>query len=198
MALRDPLFLATYHPVTSGVSDAQAEVSALVAALEAIPEATVILTMPNADPDHQVIVDVLRDAANRHPGRWLFSESLGQVNYWSVMALATAVVGNSSSGILEAPSFPVATINIGPRQDGRIFAASVVQCQPSESSVYGALQHVLSEEFRESLATVKNPLGFSGAAEKIASILGKLTFGSLRSKVFYDHAPTQMEADRVS
>jgi UDP-hydrolysing UDP-N-acetyl-D-glucosamine 2-epimerase len=198
IALRDPLFLATYHPVTSGVSDAQTEVSALVAALEAIPEATVILTMPNADPDHQVIVDALRDAANRHPGRWLFSESLGQVNYWSVMALATAVVGNSSSGILEAPSFPVATINIGPRQDGRIFAASVVQCQPSGASVYGALQHVMSEEFRESLATVKNPLGVSGAAGKITSILGNLTFDSLRSKVFYDHAPTQMEADRVS
>jgi UDP-hydrolysing UDP-N-acetyl-D-glucosamine 2-epimerase len=198
IALRDPLFLATYHPVTSGVSDAQTEVSALVAALEAIPEATVILTMPNADPDHQVIVDALRDAANRHSGRWLFSESLGQVNYWSVMALATAVVGNSSSGILEAPSFPVATINIGPRQDGRIFAASVVQCQPSGASVYGALQHVMSEEFRESLATVKNPLGVSGAAGKITSILGNLTFDSLRSKVFYDHAPTQMEADRVS
>ena len=186
ITLRDPLFLATYHPVTSGVSDAMVEVSALVVALEARPDATVIVTMPNADPDHKVIADVLREAANRHAGRWIFSESLGQLNYWSVMALATAVVGNSSSGILEAPSFPTATVNIGPRQDGRIFAQSVASCEPSESSILGALQRVLSAGFRESLALVTNPLGGPGAAKRILAILDNLSAGTLKNKLFHD------------
>jgi UDP-hydrolysing UDP-N-acetyl-D-glucosamine 2-epimerase len=186
IVLSDPVFLVTYHPVTSGDSDALAEVSALAAALEAIPEATVIVTMPNADPDHQVIGDALREVAQRHPERWLFCESLGQLNYWSVMALATAVVGNSSSGILEAPSFPTATVNIGRRQDGRIFAASVVSCEPSEASILRALQQSMSTEFRESLGSVTNPLGGPGAATQILAIIENLSPDTLKGKLFHD------------
>ena len=196
--LRDPLFLVTYHPVTSGESDALAEVSELVAALEGIPEAAVIITMPNADPDHQVIVDVLRSAVGRHPERWLFSESLGRVNYWSVMALATAVVGNSSSGILEAPSFQTATINIGPRQEGRIFAQSVVSCGATEVSISSALQLVMAEDFRAALRAVENPLGGPGAAKSILGVLENLSPGNLEGKVFYDQPGSQAKADRVS
>ena len=198
MALRDPLFLATYHPVTSGASDAQTEVSALVAALAAIPEATVILTMPNADPDHQVIVDVLRSAASHHPERWLFSESLGQLNYWSAMALATAVVGNSSSGILEAPSLQTATVNIGPRQDGRIHSPSVLSCSATEASISSALQRVMAEEFRAALRAVENPLGEPGAAKRILGVLENFSPGNLKGKVFYDQPGSQAKADRVS
>jgi UDP-hydrolysing UDP-N-acetyl-D-glucosamine 2-epimerase len=198
LKLRDPLFLVTYHPVTSGQSDALAEVSELVAALEGIPEAAVVITTPNADPDHQVIVDVLRGAANRHSGRWLFSESLGQINYWSVMALATAVVGNSSSGILEAPSFPTATINIGPRQDGRIFAESVVSCSATEASISSALQRVMAQEFRDALRAVTNPLGGLGAAKRIFGVLENLSPSNLEGKVFYDQPGSQAKVDRVS
>jgi UDP-N-acetylglucosamine 2-epimerase len=190
--------LVTYHPVTSGDSDAFSEVSELIAALEAIPEATVIVTMPNADPDHHVIVDVLREAASRHPGQWLFSESLGQTNYWSVMALATAVVGNSSSGILEAPSFPTPTVNIGPRQDGRIFASSVVSCHPNQASISGALQTVMSDSFRESLGVVTNPLGQAGAAQRILAVIENLSRGTLEAKVFYDQPSPSAKADRAS
>lgn len=198
IALRDPLFLATYHPVTSGESDALAEVSELVAALEEIPEAAVIITMPNADPDHQVIVDVLRSAVSRHPERWVFSESLGQLNYWSVMALATAVVGNSSSGILEAPSLQTATVNIGPRQDGRIHSPSVVSCSATEASISVALQRVMAEEFRDALGGVTNPLGGPGAAKRILGVLENLSPGNLKHKVFYDQPVSQAKADRVS
>jgi UDP-N-acetylglucosamine 2-epimerase len=158
----------------------------LVAALEAITEATVIVTMPNADPDHHVIVDALREAASRHPGQWLFSESLGQTNYWSVMALATAVVGNSSSGILEAPSFPTPTVNIGPRQDGRIFAASVVSCEPTEASILRAIQQSMSTEFTECLGSVTTPLGGPGAATRILAIIENLSPDTLKGKLFHD------------
>jgi UDP-N-acetylglucosamine 2-epimerase (non-hydrolysing) len=198
MALRDPLFLVTYHPVTSGQSDALSEVSALVAALEGIPEAAVIITMPNADPDHQVIVDVLRSGVSRHPERWVFSESLGQVNYWSAMALATAVVGNSSSGILEAPSLQTATINVGPRQDGRIFAHSVLPCSATEASISTALKRVMAEEFRAALHAVENPLGGPGAAQRILGVLENLSPSNLKGKVFYDQPGSQAKADRVS
>ncbi len=198
ITLRDPLFLVTYHPVTSGESDALAEVAELVAALEGIPEAMVIITMPNADPDHQVIVDVFRSAVSRHPERWLFSQSLGRVNYWSVMALATAVVGNSSSGILEAPSLQTATVNIGPRQDGRIFAYSVVSCSATEASISSSLQRVMAQEFRAALRAVENPLGGPGAAKRILGVLENLSPGNLRGKVFYDQPGSQAEADRVS
>lgn len=198
IALRDPLFLVTYHPVTSGESDALAEVSALVLALEGLTDPTVIVTMPNADPDHDVIVDALRSAVGRHPERWLFSESLGQVNYWSVMALATAVVGNSSSGILETPSFQTATINIGPRQDGRIFAQSVVSCGATEASISTALQRVMADEFRDALGGATNPLGGPGAARRILGVLENLSPGILKGKIFYDQPGLQAKADRVS
>ena len=198
LALRDPLLLVTYHPVTSGESDALAEVSALVGALEARAEATVIVTMPNADPDHQVIVDSLQNAVNRHPERWLYCESLGQENYWSVMALATAVVGNSSSGILEAPSFHTATVNVGSRQDGRIFAHSVVPCSATEASISAALQLVMGEGFREALRAVENPLGGPGAAKRILGVLENLSSSNLKGKVFYDQPGSQAKANRVS
>jgi UDP-hydrolysing UDP-N-acetyl-D-glucosamine 2-epimerase len=198
IALRDPLLLVTYHPVTSGLSDALAEVSALVASLEEIPEATVVVTMPNADPDHHVIDDVLREATSRHPGQWLFSESLGQTNYWSVMALATAVIGNSSSGILEAPSFATPTVNIGPRQDGRIFAPSVVLCEPTQASISLALQQVTSKEFADSLGAVTNPLGGPGAAKRILSVIANVGPGSLKAKVFFDQPVSEAKAERVS
>ena len=198
IALSDPVFLVTYHPVTNGVSDALNEVTALVAALEAISEATVIVTMPNADPDHLVIIDVLRGAAERNPGRWLFSESLGQENYWSVMALASAVVGNSSSGILEAPSLKAATVNIGPRQEGRILSQSVVSCGATEASISDALQRAMAEEFRASLDAVTNPLGGAGAAKRILGVLENLSPGNLKSKVFYDQPGSQAKAERVN
>lgn len=198
ISLSDPLFLVTYHPVTSGERDVVAEVSALIGALETSTEGTVIVTMPNADPDHQVIVDLLRNAVSRHPERWFFFESLGQVNYWSLMAFATAVVGNSSSGILEAPSFQTATVNVGPRQDGRIFAHSVVPCLATEASISAALQRVMSEEFRDTLGTVSNPLGGPGAAKKILGVLENLSPGSLGSKVFCDLPGSLAKAYRVS
>ncbi len=186
ISLKEPVLLVTYHPVTHGESNPTGEVGELIAALEAVPEATVISTMPNADPGHDVISDSWVAAAARHQGRWLYSPSLGQVNYWSVMALSAAVVGNSSSGILEAPSFSTPTINIGPRQDGRIMSASVVNCIPKRDRIEMALQKVLSKEFQHSVATVANPLGGPGAAEKIHSLLENFHESNRGDKVFYD------------
>lgn len=184
--LYDPVFLVTYHPVTRGTSDPVAEISALVAALEEFPQSTVIVTMPNADPDHHLIAPVLRDSVQRHSDRWVFVNSLGAENYLSLIALASAVVGNSSSGVLEAPSLQTATINIGSRQEGRILASSVVSCIPTKSSILGAIQEALSPVFRETLLTVTNPLGGPGAAKRILQVIENISATSAPTKVFYD------------
>jgi UDP-hydrolysing UDP-N-acetyl-D-glucosamine 2-epimerase len=191
LTLNEQLFLVTYHPVTSGRSDALGETLQLIEALEAFPDATVVLTMPNGDPDHQVISSALLDAVSRHEGGWIFSESLGHVRYWSLMALATAVVGNSSSGILEAPSFRTPTVNIGARQQGRIMAASVIACAPDAAGITVALELALSQEFQQSLGGGVNPLGGPGASEKVFSLLGNLEGASLGGKVFYDVNPEE-------
>jgi UDP-hydrolysing UDP-N-acetyl-D-glucosamine 2-epimerase len=191
--LNQPLFLVTYHPVTSGVSGAAEEAEQLIAALEEFPDATVVITLPNADPEHQIISSALADAAARHPERWLFWKSLGQANYWSLMALATAVVGNSSSGILEAPSFPTPTVNIGPRQRGRIAARSVVSCAPRTAEISRALVQVMDQEFIDSLEGIASPFGAEGASSLVFSLLSKLEGITVKGKIFYDLTPEEKE-----
>ena len=187
--LKEVLFLVTYHPVTSGLSDAIREIQQLIAALERFPDATVVVTMPSADPDYQKIASALMDAASRHPGTWLFTHSLGQVKYWSLMRLATAIVGNSSSGILEAPSFATPTVNIGPRQTGRIMARSVVSCAPDGAQIFAAINKVIERDFRQSLQDVSNPMGRPGASERIFLLIPLLQTARLRAKVFFDLKP---------
>jgi len=187
--LIDPLFLVTYHPVTSGENNPLVEVEELIAALEAYSEATVIFSMPNGDPNHQIISAALMEAVDRHQPQWLFRETLGQVNYWSLMAIAAAVVGNSSSGILEAPSFPSPTVNIGPRQSGRIRADSVIESSPDRESISMALQKVMSADFRRRTEKTVNPLGGPGATQRIFSLLSEVKGASLGPKSFYDLGP---------
>lgn len=186
LKLEEPLFLVTYHPVTSGVSNATEEVRNLVKALEDFPAATVVATMPNGDPEHHLIAAALLESVERHKGRWIFSQSLGQARYWSLMGRATAVVGNSSSGVIEAPTLKTATVNIGPRQRGRIMAPSVVSCAPDSASIVAALQQVMGEEFQKSLVDAVNPLGGPGASKRVFALLQKLERATLKGKVFHD------------
>jgi UDP-hydrolysing UDP-N-acetyl-D-glucosamine 2-epimerase len=186
LKLEEPLFLVTYHPVTSGVSNATEEVRNLVTALEDFPAATVVATMPNGDPEHHLIAAALLEAVERHKGRWIFSQSLGQARYWSLMGRATAVVGNSSSGVIEAPTLKTATVNIGPRQRGRIMAPSVVSCAPDSASIVAALRQVMGEEFQKSLVDAVNPLGGPGASKRVFALLQKLERATLKGKVFHD------------
>lgn len=186
LEMKDPVLLVTYHPVTTGQGDAQREALELISALEGIDKATIILTMPNADPGHQFISEIFRAAAKRNAPGWVFRESLGRVRYWSAMSTAAAVVGNSSSGLLEAPSIPVATVNIGPRQSGRIVADSVITCEPTKDSIIQALEIALSGPFQLELRNVENPLGGSGAAKRIFGVMESLSETNLERKIFYD------------
>jgi GDP/UDP-N,N'-diacetylbacillosamine 2-epimerase (hydrolysing) len=189
LALDSEVFLVTYHPVTAGAHDSRAEVDSLIAALDSFPAATVIFTMPGADPDHQIVLERITEAVATRSPRWHFFRSLGQQKYLSLLALASAVVGNSSSGILEAPTVRTPTVNIGSRQAGRLMAHSVIQAEPTTVSVIGALNRAISPEFQSILADVLNPYGTGGAVDKIMGVLEETDFSSLGPKIYYDEAP---------
>ncbi|MDA8900962.1 UDP-N-acetylglucosamine 2-epimerase [Pontimonas sp.] len=176
--LGDPLLLVTYHPVTAAQHDTEAEIQSLFAALAEVPEATVIFTLPNADPEHSVIVEALQKVVLAKEKWYLFS-SLGSRKYLSLLSHASAVVGNSSSGLMEAPALGVPTVNIGPRQDGRLEARSVLSCGTSETEISAKIKQACSISFRQSLEGMKNPYGQAGATNMVLALLESTDFGSL-------------------
>lgn len=183
--IRDPLFLATYHPVTAAPHNTKSEIASLIAALETFPEATVVFTLPNADPDHQIIAMALEQAVLRRD-RWHLFSSLGARNYLSLLSEAALVVGNSSSGLLEAPSFEVPTVNIGPRQDGRLMAQSVLTCGVGQKEITENIALATSREFADSIRGIESPYGKPGAAARIVALLESIAFDNLVQAVRHD------------
>jgi GDP/UDP-N,N'-diacetylbacillosamine 2-epimerase (hydrolysing) len=186
LKLRDTILLVTYHPVTAGGHDSGAELSEIMVALESFPDASVIFTMPNADPDHQFIRELIERAVEDHGPPWHAFVSLGQRRYLSLASLATAVIGNSSSGLMEVPSLKTATVNVGERQEGRLVAESVITAAPERGDVSVAITRAMSPEFRSSLDTVVSPYGLPGASEKILGIIKDTDFRSFVAKQFFD------------
>lgn len=182
--LRQPYFLVTYHPVTAGDEDPERSFKALLDALESFPEYQLIITYPNADNGGRVIIPLLRKYAESQPHRVLAIESLGFKHYLSAVSYAAAVVGNSSSGILEVPAFSVPTVNIGIRQQGRLAAASVLHCSAESLAIQETLREALSPVFSERVRTAKHPYGDGNAAGTIAKILTDFHFE--KPKRFYD------------
>lgn len=178
--------LITYHPETLDPGKAGEQVAVLLTALDRLPDTHLIFTMPNADTGHRIIVDKIQAFVLSRENRSILIPSMGQLNYLSTMKLVDAVVGNSSSGIIEAPSFRIGTINIGKRQDGRLRAGSVIDCEPTEAAIAKAFTKLYSPAFQKKLKTVENPYGTGGATEKIISVLKKTNFTNLIFKRFHD------------
>lgn len=183
-SLKLPFFLVTYHPVTLQGEDPVASFNALLEALDTFPEHKIILTYPNADNGGRAIIPLLQVYAQRQPERVLAIPSLGFQRYLSVVPLASAVVGNSSSGIIEVPAFGVPTVNIGVRQKGRLAASSVLDCEPTAADIKRALDEALSTQFAASCKTTINPYGQGNASEAIISVLEN--FDGTSNKSFYD------------
>lgn len=182
--LRLPYLLVTYHPVTAEEENPEQSFMALLGALDAFPEHQIILTYPNADNGGRAIIPLLEAYAQRHPERVLAIPSLGFRRYLSAVSMASAVVGNSSSGIIEVPAFGVPTVNIGVRQRGRLAAGSVLHCEPDAEAIERVLRLALSEEFSDSSKSTVNPYGQGNAAEAIVSVLEN--FDGTFNKTFYD------------
>lgn len=185
ISLGNPLLLVTYHPVTAASHDTRKESQALISALSSFPEATVVFTAPNADPEHQLIFRAIEEAA-RINEKWHFFTSLGSGRYLSLLSHSSAVIGNSSSGLLEAPSLGIPTVNIGPRQEGRLKAESVLSCGNSQYEIEQTICRALSTEFLDSLEGTSSPYGEAGASDRILALLEAIDFDTLGHKQYYD------------
>ncbi|MCT8875091.1 UDP-N-acetylglucosamine 2-epimerase [Shewanella xiamenensis] len=182
--LNHPYFLVTYHPVTLADEPAIETFNALLTSLEQFPQHNVIITYPNADNGSREIISLIQDYARQSKGKVLAIVSLGQVRYLSCVKYATAVIGNSSSGIIEVPSFNVPTVNIGTRQQGRLAAQSVIHCQPDSLSITTAINKAILLLPQLQLTPVANPYGQGQASQFIVKLL---TTTSLKpTKSFYD------------
>lgn len=177
--------LITFHPVTLESATAAKQMEELLAALEALPDTNLIFTMPNADADGRLLIKMVEQFVAQHANARAYS-SLGQLRYLSCLAHVDGVIGNSSSGLLEAPSFRKGTINVGDRQRGRTQAASVINCQPDRRSIAAALDKLYSQSFQASLRQVSNPYGEGGASEKVVSALKNQDLNHIVKKVFHD------------
>jgi GDP/UDP-N,N'-diacetylbacillosamine 2-epimerase (hydrolysing) len=145
----------------------------------------VIFTKANADSGGRAINRLIDEYAEKRPDHSLAVDSLGAQRYLSALQYATAVIGNSSSGIMEAPSFNIPTINIGDRQKGRVKAQSVMDCQPSVRSIASCIRRALSPGFRRGLKSVKNPYEQPGTAAAIVKTISLFRHAELIKKSFY-------------
>ena len=181
--------LVTFHPATLEHDTAADQMAELLAALETLQETHLIFTMPNADTDGRVLFGQIAAFVSRYPRTAKAFTSLGQRRYLSTVAQVDAVVGNSSSGLVEAPSFRIGTINIGDRQRGRLKAASVIDCGPVRNAIISALNQLYSTAFQQRLVTVVNPYGTGGASDAIVATLEAMPLDGLLKKRFYDVFP---------
>ncbi|UPJ29886.1 MULTISPECIES: UDP-N-acetylglucosamine 2-epimerase [unclassified Bradyrhizobium] len=181
--------LVTLHPTTAQPEADAANVTALLGALAYIEDRSFIFTGVNADPGYRAIDDAIRRFVAARPDRAHLFTSLGSERYWSALRLADAVVGNSSSGILEAPAVGVPTINIGDRQKGRLRAASIIDCPANSHLILASLRRIFEGRFQPDPAHVP-PYGRGGASEAIAATLRKIELKRAFPKYFHDLAAT--------
>ncbi len=179
-----PYFLATYHPATSADENPVAAFSAMLSAIDRFPDHQVILTYPNADNGGRKIIPILEAYAAQQPKRVLAIPSLGFRRYQSALRGAKVMIGNSSSGIIEAPAFHVPTVNIGSRQTGRLAARSVVQAGIDVDSIHEAIEKAVSPAFLEGCKGAVNPYGQGNASDQIVRVLEQGR--NLASNKFYD------------
>ena len=183
--LERPFGLVTYHPETAAdAGDPAAQTAALCQALEAVEGVFWVLTGSNADAGGQVCTAMLRDFAAAHPGRAGFVQSLGLKRYLSAMQYAAVVAGNSSSGVVETPTFGVPAVNIGRRQAGRIICQNVLCCPANAADIEVALRKALTPDFAAQARQTVSPYDGGPTAEKLVGIL--LNFDFSRPKTFYD------------
>ncbi len=178
-------FLVTFHPVTLELESAVEQFHNLLSVLSERDDTLLIFTKANADVEGRRINQMIDDYVAKNPEKAVGFASLGTLRYLSLMQYVDAVVGNSSSGIIEAPSFERGSINIGDRQEGRIKASSVIDCEPTIVSLKQAFSKLFSPEFQASLKGVKNPYGQGGTATKIKHTLKTFPLADILKKRFY-------------
>jgi GDP/UDP-N,N'-diacetylbacillosamine 2-epimerase (hydrolysing) len=177
--------LITFHPVTLEEETSQVHMKELLSALSELSDTTLLFTMPNADTGGLELIKMVEEFVALHSNAHSFI-SLGQQRYLSCIAQVDGVVGNSSSGLTEVPSFKKGTINIGTRQLGRLQASSVINCEPKEDQIRGAIKKLYTNNFKDSLSIAMNPYGEGGASVAIVNALKTAALDGIIKKSFHD------------
>jgi GDP/UDP-N,N'-diacetylbacillosamine 2-epimerase (hydrolysing) len=183
-SLAEHNLLVTFHPVTLEQQSSEQQMAELLAALHELRETRLIFTMPNADTGSRVLRQMIDEFVASHVNAVAFP-SLGQRLYLSCLKLVDGVVGNSSSGLAEAPSLGVGTVNIGDRQRGRLRADSVIDCPPERGAILQAIHRLADPGFREVVRRTVNPYGQGGASEKIVQVLEDVDLDGIAKKSFH-------------
>ena len=181
----DKSLLITFHPVTLDIESSELQFKELLEALSNFKDTTLIFTMPNADNGGRKLINMVEEFVIENKNARAFI-SLGQLLYFSCISNMDGVVGNSSSGIIEVPSFKKATINIGDRQLGRLQADSIINCKPLKRDILNAIEKLYSTSFQTLLDRVTNPYSGTGVNEKIVEVLGAISLDGIIKKAFHD------------
>jgi GDP/UDP-N,N'-diacetylbacillosamine 2-epimerase (hydrolysing) len=178
--------IVTFHPVTLEDKTSKEQFKNILKALSRLKDTFIIFTKTNADADGYAINELIENYVKRNATISACYTSLGTSLYLSVLQFVDIVIGNSSSGIIEAPSFKIGTVNIGDRQKGRIKGISVIDCKPSVDEIYRAIQYAYSNEFYENLENTHSPYEGSNTAKRIMEKLVYQPLDDLLKKHFYD------------
>jgi GDP/UDP-N,N'-diacetylbacillosamine 2-epimerase (hydrolysing) len=178
--------LVTYHPVTLENETAKGQFQELLDAIDELEDTNIIFTKANSDTDGRIINVMIDEYVLKNSKKSIAFTSMGQLRYLSALQHVDAAVGNSSSGLLEVPSFKKGTINIGDRQKGRIKAESVIDCTPTKQDIRDAFSKLYSDDFQKFLSNVRNPYGDGIASKIIVKVIKKSNLKTLLKKSFYN------------
>ncbi|MCK5214126.1 MAG: UDP-N-acetylglucosamine 2-epimerase (hydrolyzing) [Candidatus Omnitrophica bacterium] len=180
-----PILLTTFHPVTMESENTLSHIENLLNALSEFDECAIVFTHPNMDTNSRIIAGAIKKFVNDH-AHAVMVENFGQLGYLSMLNEASVMVGNSSSGIIEAASFKLPVINIGKRQEGRQRGKNVIDVGYAAEDIKAGIKRALSDNFINSLADLVNPYGDGRAAERIAGNLEKMELKKFKVKEFFD------------
>lgn len=177
--------LITFHPATLETGAAEEQFSSLLAVLDELDDTHLIFTKANADTGGRIINSMIdKYVATRETAVSFIS--LGRLRYLSAMQFVDGVVGNSSSGLIEAPSFKIGTVNIGDRQKGRVRALSIIDCEPTVKDIRGAITVLFSREFKKEIYGMESPYGEGLASYKIMKVIANISLSGVLKKHFFD------------
>ena len=178
--------IMTYHPVTLEKESSKNNLQSLLNVLDKLNDTYIIFTEPNADTDNRIIKRMIKKFVLSHKKNSISFASMGRLNYLSALQFVDGVIGNSSSGLTEAPTFKIGTINIGDRQNGRLKADSIIDCTSEEESIFDAVKTLYSSQFQNNLKKINNPYGVDNTTEKIISVLKNSKIPKNLKKKFYN------------
>ena len=178
--------LISYHPVTLEKNTSSLQFKEILSALSKLKKTKLIFTYPNSDTYGRVIIKMIKKFVSSKKCDAIQFSSMGDLNYLSVLKHVDFIIGNSSSGLIEAPSFKIPTINLGDRQKGRLKAQSVLDSKPTKKSIIKSINKIYSKEFKKNLKKTKNPYESKNASEKIFKIIKNISIPSGIKKTFYN------------